>query len=940
MAQYGRPSSTITDSDWTPSTGVDLWECVNETPASDVDYMRATGNDQTVELKFSSLTDPVSSSGHILRLRALATGSSTPEKWTVTIYQGATLIATAFSNTTVTRTNYADYSYTLTTAQADAITNYTDLRVRIVVSQAAGETIDVSFIEFETPSITPAINKTETATATDTIDIRNHINLSKTESAIGTSDTVGVFTNRLYLSVSDTSSSVTDAPIANYGIPVSVVQEITTSDVPQLYIQIDISVDDITSCTDTSGVLAESNEVSVENVSSIASVSDFEEQFYKETVYVIDFATVAFQALEELEVDISDTLSSTDEVSVSVPDIYISVDELGTVLDVASSVVPECIVTVDEVTSVVDATTLQGGDPTLSVTDTSSVTDTVLCYVTLDVSVIDTADVQDEALAITSNVSVVVSDDVLAIDSPTTTIDIVIDVFDFAVTSDIPDILSTILYLSIVDTTGVQDYVDLGGSLIVVITESESVTDYTEAITSSLVCLTSDIVAVTDYVQAYLLLEINVSDSTSSIDIVGVGIDYLSVIVSDELLVIDSAILGSNINISVIDVSDISDINAISDINILPLQVYDNVLTSETVSLYGEDIVYAQDTSQVTDNVELFLVIDINVSDSTLVIDSPTGYAELSIEVVAIVSVLEYSSALATVIYVDVGDIASLQDYADLGGSIICFATDVVDSIDTVSVSVGSPVVDVSSIVSVLDYVNTFTTLSIDVSDIASLTDSVELFQQSASELDVNTISTILVSDAVNLYEGLAILISDAVLVSDTVSIYLEIAVSVLDSTSSSDFCEVSAIIAIVMQENVAVNDSALGITSDCVVNVVYVVQVTDTTTVIVSDLGIDVADSLSATEAVLAIIGEDLWLSVEDSVSVSEFVLVSSDFNISIVEVCEVDDLCSLFFDALSVVVIDTVTVVESRVICDFWRVTKRFEVAIIREVEFTVER
>jgi hypothetical protein len=150
MAQFGRPSSDITDSNWVPSTGATLFGCVDETPAGDADYIRATGA-QTCELKFSSLTDPVSAASHVLRLRAKATGSGGAEKWTVTIYQGASLIATAFSNTTVTRTNFADYSYTLAAAEANAITNYADLRVRIVSAPGAAETIDVSFVEIEVP---------------------------------------------------------------------------------------------------------------------------------------------------------------------------------------------------------------------------------------------------------------------------------------------------------------------------------------------------------------------------------------------------------------------------------------------------------------------------------------------------------------------------------------------------------------------------------------------------------------------------------------------------------------------------------------------------------------------------------------------------------------------------------------------------------------------
>lgn len=151
MAQFGRPNQTITDSDWTANGGpTELWDCVNEVSAVDTDYCRATGN-QTMELKFSSVTDPQSSANHTIRLRARAIGSGGPERWTVTIYDGVVLIATPFSNASVTRDSFNDYSYTLTSLEADSIGSYSDLRVNIVTSQGASETIDVSWIEFEVP---------------------------------------------------------------------------------------------------------------------------------------------------------------------------------------------------------------------------------------------------------------------------------------------------------------------------------------------------------------------------------------------------------------------------------------------------------------------------------------------------------------------------------------------------------------------------------------------------------------------------------------------------------------------------------------------------------------------------------------------------------------------------------------------------------------------
>lgn len=153
MSQYGRPSSTISGAGWSANGGPsELWDCVNETPYSDTDYCRGTGA-VTMELKLSSVSDPFLSSGHVVNWRGKSNGSGAAEKWTVTLYQGSTLIATLTNATTISR-SWTNYTYTLTTAQADAITDYSDLRIRIALTTIGGsETVDVSFEEMVFPDV-------------------------------------------------------------------------------------------------------------------------------------------------------------------------------------------------------------------------------------------------------------------------------------------------------------------------------------------------------------------------------------------------------------------------------------------------------------------------------------------------------------------------------------------------------------------------------------------------------------------------------------------------------------------------------------------------------------------------------------------------------------------------------------------------------------------
>jgi hypothetical protein len=160
MAQFGRPSSDIT-TDWTTTP---LWSKLDEVSPDDGDFITGTGTAKTFEVALSSVTDPQSSTGHVVRIRAKATGSGAAERLnTWGLYQGVTAIAT--QNASITRDSFNEYSITLSGAQADAITDYTDLRIRGLTSQGASETIDVSWVEFECPDATVTTDKTQTALA-------------------------------------------------------------------------------------------------------------------------------------------------------------------------------------------------------------------------------------------------------------------------------------------------------------------------------------------------------------------------------------------------------------------------------------------------------------------------------------------------------------------------------------------------------------------------------------------------------------------------------------------------------------------------------------------------------------------------------------------------------------------------------------------------------
>ena len=121
--QYSRPTSDVTTGTWTASTGSDLYAMLDETAASDADYIVTTGA-STCEVALGSLSDPAVSTGHKVRYRLSATSGGI----TVRLRQGTTTIATWTHATAPS--SLTTYEQTLTGGEADSITNYAALKLQ------------------------------------------------------------------------------------------------------------------------------------------------------------------------------------------------------------------------------------------------------------------------------------------------------------------------------------------------------------------------------------------------------------------------------------------------------------------------------------------------------------------------------------------------------------------------------------------------------------------------------------------------------------------------------------------------------------------------------------------------------------------------------------------------------------------------------------------
>lgn len=167
MAQYLRPSSDITIGVWTPTP---LYQQIDEITPNDGDSINAGKNatGATFEVLLTSGNDPNLNTGHIIRIRVSDDKNNATSD--VYLYQGTTLIATI--PTVSHTTTYTTHTYTLTGTEADSITDYTNLRLRVVSNSTAAGTPYVSWAEFEIPDPPPnnALTSQEITTGTPTLE--------------------------------------------------------------------------------------------------------------------------------------------------------------------------------------------------------------------------------------------------------------------------------------------------------------------------------------------------------------------------------------------------------------------------------------------------------------------------------------------------------------------------------------------------------------------------------------------------------------------------------------------------------------------------------------------------------------------------------------------------------------------------------------------------
>lgn len=163
--QFARPDSDITKDNWDdPAPGNNnniLYDDIDESSQSDADYSTSGAislldTTETWEVGLSNVVDPQSSSNHIVRYAyGKDAAGGVGIDLTVRLLQGSTTIKSWTHNDIANGFTLA--TQTLSAAEADSITNYSDLRLRFTADYFNGITArsaQISWAELEVPPAT------------------------------------------------------------------------------------------------------------------------------------------------------------------------------------------------------------------------------------------------------------------------------------------------------------------------------------------------------------------------------------------------------------------------------------------------------------------------------------------------------------------------------------------------------------------------------------------------------------------------------------------------------------------------------------------------------------------------------------------------------------------------------------------------------------------
>ena len=161
MPQYGRPKSVAASSGtWTaagsaPSTN--LWEnCDEVVPDGDVSYVKTTSVTPVMRFQINDLTDPGVDTDHYITVQARArTGAAgAAESYVVRLMTDGSTVRWTSAAQTLSRLSWRTAVLAVPSANIALVASYAGWKIDVTFTSAAGEEIDLGFVEVKVPSAT------------------------------------------------------------------------------------------------------------------------------------------------------------------------------------------------------------------------------------------------------------------------------------------------------------------------------------------------------------------------------------------------------------------------------------------------------------------------------------------------------------------------------------------------------------------------------------------------------------------------------------------------------------------------------------------------------------------------------------------------------------------------------------------------------------------
>jgi hypothetical protein len=156
MTQIATPDGVVSSGTWVAVPSGTLATTIDEVSADDADYNESVSNpiSDTFEVSLSNVAAPPVNTGHAMHYRyGKSAASGKRIDFLVSLRQGASTVIAQQTHTDV-GSGFTSGILTLTEAEAGNITDYSDLRIRIIatsVGGGAGRTGRISWAQLQVP---------------------------------------------------------------------------------------------------------------------------------------------------------------------------------------------------------------------------------------------------------------------------------------------------------------------------------------------------------------------------------------------------------------------------------------------------------------------------------------------------------------------------------------------------------------------------------------------------------------------------------------------------------------------------------------------------------------------------------------------------------------------------------------------------------------------